>query len=105
MKCAGGSATSMALGKQNGISCVNLTATVRRTCCLLNLRLLVSGLGSSVRHRVLRSCPTLHVPPSITLLHRPEMDVNREEGLDGEHARPGIVWFPNPLAQPTFKSD
>ena len=33
------------------------------------------------------------------------MDVNREEGLDGEHARPGIVWFPNPLAQPTFKSD
>ena len=60
------------LGGQYGISCVNSTATVRRTCCLLNLGLLVSGLGSSVRHRVLRSCPTLHVPPSITLLHRPE---------------------------------
>ena len=28
----------------------------------------------------------------------PEMDVNRGEGLDGEHARPGIVWFPNSLA-------
>ena len=26
------------------------------------------------------------------------MDVNRGEGLDGEHASPGIVWFPNPLA-------
>ena len=37
----------------------------------------------------------------------PEMDVNRGEGLDGEHASPGIVWFPNPLAAESdfFKSD
>ena len=34
------------------------------------------------------------------------MDVNRGEGLDGEHARPGIVWFPNPLsAGSQMKSD
>ena len=31
MKCAGGSATSMALGGQYGISCGSSTATVRRT--------------------------------------------------------------------------
>ena len=30
------------------------------------------------------------------------MDVNRGEGLDGEHASPGIVWFPNPLAAGSF---
>ena len=31
------------------------------------------------------------------------MDVNRGEGLDGEHASPGIVWFPNPLAADFFE--
>ena len=33
----------------------------------------------------------------------PEMDVNRGEGLDGEHASPGIGWFPNPLAADFFE--
>ena len=130
MKCAGGSPSSMTLGKQYGISCVNSTATARRTCCLLNLGLLVSGLGSSVRHRVLRSCPTLNVhpihntstsawdviyynssppldytqnflkkPAIMIMWSSPEMDVNRGEGLDGEHASPGRILAPSPSSQ------
>ena len=39
------------------------TSPTRPSSLLLNLGLLVSGLGSSVRHRVLRSCPTLNVHP------------------------------------------